>query len=149
MQEVLLIWHEVIGEQVSQSRFSIFGLEEGCWNMGWIAIAWELLQCVCEALAMRDRIFIILRFSRFLKTLMKDFNSINVPSEWEQKLWRYFGTNRSCFHSINVPSEWERIIRDIEKIAASYYYINYKIFQNFIPNVLLSLSSVHFSNNNL
>jgi len=117
--------------------------------MGWIAIAWELLQCVCEALAMRDRIFIILRFSRFLKTLMKDFNSINVPSEWEQKLWRYFGTNRSCFHSINVPSEWERIIQDIEKIAISYYYINYKIFQNFIPNVLLSLSSVHFSNNNL
>ena len=52
MQEVLLIWHEVIGEQVSQSRFSISGLEEGCWNMGWIAIAWELLHCVCEALAL-------------------------------------------------------------------------------------------------
>ena len=34
MQEVLLIWHAVVGEWVSQSRFSICGLEEGCWNMG-------------------------------------------------------------------------------------------------------------------
>jgi hypothetical protein len=27
--------------------------------------------------------FIIYRFSRFLKTLIKDFDAINVPSEWE------------------------------------------------------------------